>query len=270
MFGRTMTQKEYRAYPAISKSDLFKITKSPLHFKYYLENPEESTPSLMFGIACHKYVLENDDFWNDFTVMPNIDRRTTDGKREYASWLKENGGKIEILNDDLEKIKEMAAVVYSNKFAKRLLDGEHEKSFFWVDQDTEEECKCRPDDIVIIGDQHVLVDYKTTENAETEAFRRQAIKRGYDLQAGMYLEGYKANTGHDAAFIFIAQEKKPPYAINILQADEFMVREGKQLFHDLMEIYHDCKTTGNWYGYMGADGDVQNLGLPKWLQKEFE
>lgn len=270
MSEKTMTQKEYRAHPAISKSDLFKITKSPLHFKYSLENPEESTPSLSFGSACHKYILEKDDFGNEFAVMPDVDRRTKEGKLEYQAFIEENNGKIMISNDEIEKIKEMAAVVYSNKFAKRLLDGEHEKSFFWKDQDTEEECKCRPDDIVVIGDQHVLVDYKTTDNAETEAFRGSAIKYGYDLQAGMYLEGYKANTGQDAAFIFIAQEKKPPYAINILQADEFMVREGKQLFHDLMEIYHDCKTTGNWYGYMGADGDVQNLGLPKWLQKEFE
>lgn len=96
-------------------------------------------------------------------------------------------------------------------------------------------------DIVVIGDQHILVDYKTTDNAETEAFRSSAIKYGYDLQAGMYLEGYKANTGQDAIFLFIAQEKKEPYAINILQADEFMVKEGKQLFHDLMDIYHECK-----------------------------
>lgn len=86
----------------------------------------------------------------------------------------------------------------------------------------------------------------------------------------MYCEGYKANTGEDAIFIFVAQEKKPPYAINILQADEFMMIEGKNLFHDLMEIYHNCKVTDNWYGYMGENGDVQSLGLPKWLQKEFE
>lgn len=84
-----------------------------------------------------------------------------------------------------------AAVVHENKFADRLLQGKHEISFFWTDEATGEECKCRPDDIVVIGDQHILVDYKTTDNAETEAFRSSAIKYGYDLQAGMYLEGTK-------------------------------------------------------------------------------
>lgn len=270
MAGVKIPQSEYRANPAISKSDLFKITKSPLHFKWAMEHKEEKTPSLIFGSACHKYVLEKEDFEKEFAVLPDINRRTKAGKEEYEAFLAVNADKDVISKEDFEKLKEMAAVVLENKFAKRLLEGEHETSFFWTDPDTGEECKCRPDDITVIGEQHILIDYKTTDNAETEAFRSSAIKYGYDLQAGMYLEGYKANTGKDAIFIFIAQEKKEPYAINILQADEFMVKEGKQLFHDLMEIYHECKESDNWYGYMGETGDVQNLGLPKWLQKEFE
>jgi hypothetical protein len=270
MAGVSIPQSEYRAYPAISKSDLFKITKSPLHFKWSMENKEDKTAALIFGSACHKYILERDDFDSEFAVALNVDRRTKAGKEEYAKWLEENKWKDVVSSDDMEKIKAMAEVVDSNKFAKRLLSGEHEKSFFWTDEQTGEECKCRPDDITIIGNQHILVDYKTTDNAETEAFRASAIKYGYDLQAGMYCEGYKANTGEDAIFIFVAQEKKPPYAINILQADEYMMIEGKNLFHDLMEIYHNCKVTDNWYGYMGETGDVQSLGLPKWLQKEFE
>ena len=270
MAGVKIPQSEYRSHPAISKSDLFKITKSPLHFKWAMENREDKTPALVFGSACHKYVLEKEDFDKEFAVMPDVNRRTKAGREEYEAFLAVNGGKDVISPDDFEKIVTMAAVVHKNKFADRLLQGEHEISFFWTDEATGEECKCRPDDIVVIGDQHILVDYKTTDNAETEAFRSSAIKYGYDLQAGMYLEGYKANTGQDAIFLFIAQEKKEPYAINILQADEFMVKEGKQLFHDLMDIYHECKVTDNWYGYMGESGDIQNLGLPKWLQKEFE
>ena len=77
MPGIAMSQKEYRAHPAISKSDLFKITKSPLHFKWSMENKEEPTPSLIFGSACHKYILEREDFDNEFAVYSDIDRRTT-------------------------------------------------------------------------------------------------------------------------------------------------------------------------------------------------
>ena len=62
-----MTQSEYRAYPAISRSDLMKFKKSPLHYKYAVENPEEEqSPALIFGAACHKYVLEKDEFETEF------------------------------------------------------------------------------------------------------------------------------------------------------------------------------------------------------------
>ena len=49
-----MTEKEYREYPAISRSELFKISESPEKFKYYQEHPEEPTPSLIFGQLFHR------------------------------------------------------------------------------------------------------------------------------------------------------------------------------------------------------------------------
>ena len=134
MAGLSIPQSEYRAHPAISKSDLFKITKSPLHFKWSMENKEDKTAALIFGSACHKYILERDDFDSEFAVALNVDRRTKSGKEEYAKWLEENEGKDVVSSDDMEKIKAMAEVIDSNKFAKRLLSGEHEKSFFWTDE----------------------------------------------------------------------------------------------------------------------------------------
>ena len=143
MAGLSIPQSEYRAHPAISKSDLFKITKSPLHFKWSMENKEDKTAALIFGSACHKYILERDDFDSEFAVALNVDRRTKVGKEEYAKWLEENEGKDVVSSDDMEKIKAMAEVIDSNKFAKRLLSGEHEKSFFWTDEQTGEEVPAR-------------------------------------------------------------------------------------------------------------------------------
>ena len=107
-----------------------------------MENREDKTAALIFGSACHKYILERDDFDREFAVALNVDRRTKSGKEEYAKWLEENEGKYVVSSDDMEKIKAMAEVIDSNKFAKRLFSGEHEKSFFWTDEQTEEECKC--------------------------------------------------------------------------------------------------------------------------------
>ena len=65
-----MTNKEYREHEGISRSELFKIAKSPLHFKYALDHPEEKTPALIFGGAAHKYILEMGDFDKEYAVAP--------------------------------------------------------------------------------------------------------------------------------------------------------------------------------------------------------
>lgn len=266
----SMTNKEYREHEGISKSSLFKISKSPLHFKYAMDHPEENdTEALLFGRAVHKWILEPDTFYEEFAIMPTVDRRTNAGKEAYAKFLTLSEDKDVITEDMFSKIKEMADVVNSNEAAKKLICGEHEHSFFWTDEQTGEPCKCRPDILAEIGGRHIIVDYKTTDSAETSDFMKSAIKYGYDLQAGMYTEGMKANTGNDYMFVFIAQEKKPPYAINIVEATEDFISEGNQLFHDLLGIYHECKVTDNWYGYM-QNGKTNVLDLPDWLKREVE
>ena len=39
MNGQRMTNKEYREHEGISKSSLKIKKKSPMHFKYYMDNP---------------------------------------------------------------------------------------------------------------------------------------------------------------------------------------------------------------------------------------
>lgn len=269
--GVVISNKEYRKHEGISKSDLHILTKSPAHFKYAMEHRvENDSAALLFGRAAHKAVLEPETFCNEFCIEPELNKRTKEGKQAYELFLLENEGKDVISKKDAETVLGMRDAISKHKFASKLLTGVYEKSFFWKDEATGEMCKCRPDCITKIGDQYICVDYKTASDAETTAFMRSAIQNGYDLQAAMYTEGLKANTGEDFMFVFVAQEKKPPYAINILQADEFFIREGSILFHDLLEIYHNCKETDNWYGYEGEEGNIASLGLPKWLQKEFE
>jgi hypothetical protein len=153
-------------------------------------------------------------------------------------------------------------------FVSKLINGEHEISYFWVDEDTGLECKCRPDSI-----NHklkIVVDYKTCDNAETEHFMKQAIRLGYDLQAYMYQKGIKENIGEEYLFVFIAQEKKPPYAVNILQADDNFMASGKQIFREMLNVYKECSESGEWYGYLGRKPEINSLGVPKWIENILE
>ena len=81
-----MTEQEYRQHPAISRSELFKISESPEKFKYYREHPEEPTPALVFGQLFHAMALTPETVLEQFAVMPNVDRRTKAGKDEFAEF----------------------------------------------------------------------------------------------------------------------------------------------------------------------------------------
>lgn len=265
MEGIRISNKEYRQREGISSSELKKIMKSPLHYKHYKENPDETdSPSLLFGRAAHKYILETYDFYTEFSVAPNCDRRTKEGKETWNKFVVENEGKDIITQEQFEQIDAMRNAMLATPFVSKLINGEHEVSFFWTDKDTGLKCKCRPDSLN--EKLHIVVDYKTTEDAETEAFMRSAIRLGYDVQASYYLDGVKANTGEDYIFVFIAQEKKPPYAVNILQASDMFIESGRQTYKSLLETYKECSESGNWYGYMGANGEINSLGVPKWVE----
>lgn len=265
-----MTEKEYREHPAISRSELFKIRESPEKFKYYQENPEKTTPSLVFGQLFHAMALQPETVADLFAVAPNVDRRTKTGKEEFARFETEAEGKTVVTADMYQQATEMCEALNKNEFVKKLLKGEKEKTFFWDDDLTGEPCKCRTDVLTEIGDNLIVVDLKSTENAETEAFMKSAIKYGYDFQSAMYSKGVEVNTGKKPLFVFIAIEKTAPYAINILQADELFIRRGYDLFREYIGVYHDCKQTDNWYGYLGKFNQINNLALPAYLAKEVE
>ncbi len=265
-----MTEKEYREHPAVSRSELWKISESPEKFKYYKENPSEPTPALIFGQMFHKLALEPETFNDEFAVMPNVDRRTKEGKEIWTEFMEQSGGKVIISAGDYQKAYEMCESLNNAPYVKKLLSGEREKTFFWTDEMTGEECKCRVDCITETAKVNIISDLKSAAKGDTEHFMRDAINYGYDFQSAMYSEGVKANTGKEYVFVFIVVEKEPPYAVNVLQADSLFIKRGYDLFREYIGIYHDCKETGDWYGYMGKFKMINSLALPAWLAKEIE
>lgn len=265
-----MTEKEYREHPAISRSELFRIRESPLKLKYFKEHPEPPTPALLFGQAFHKLALEPDTFFDEFSVAPDVDRRTKDGKAAWSEFLDQAAAKTVITKEMYDQAKEMCDSLNADPFARKLLNGKREIPFFWAERRTGEECKCRVDCLNTQYSQPIVVDVKSTTDASTDAFIRDAIKYGYDFQAAMYSDGVEQNIGQRPLFVFIAVEKDPPYAVNILQADELLLRRGDNLFREYIGIYHDCRKTGNWYGYLGKNNQINNLALPAYLAREVE
>lgn len=268
MKGIRISNKEYREREGVSSTDLKKIAKSPAHFRYWKDNPQEDTPALLFGRACHKYMLENGEFFSEFAVAPNVDRRTKAGKEEWAVFEADNADKDIISVTDFEKIQEMHKALYDTPFVKKLLSGEKELSFFHADESTGLVLKARPDCLTEVGETNILVDYKTTDNADSDDFMRQAIKLMYDLQMSYYRDILEKETGKQYSVIFIAQEKSAPYCVNIMEANEYFLKSGKDMYRTMLDRYAECKETDDWYGY--TRNGINTLGLPNWLQKQYE
>ncbi|MBQ8823965.1 MAG: PD-(D/E)XK nuclease-like domain-containing protein [Ruminococcus sp.] len=258
-----MTNAEYHAHSAISKSDLDLIHRSPAHWIYKKNNPNKQTPEMLFGSAVHKMVLEPETFFDEFVVAPEVDKRTKSGKEEWNSFLEESKGKTVITNDILIKSKDIAESISHHVSARQLLTGGcAETSHFWTDERTGMQCKCRPDYLR----SGFCVDLKTTQNASEESFQKSAYKYRYYLQAYWYLHGLK-QCGIDYAdyFTLIAVEKEPPYGIATYYVDEDMLQLGKiEADEDLDRI---CECMKNNY-YSGYPEQLQCLGLPSWAKKK--
>lgn len=268
-----MNEMQYNNADGIRRSDLWKIDDSPEKFKWFLDHPAEQTPAMAFGSACHKYILENVDFASEYAVAPKLDRRTKDGKEAFAKFEEENAGKTIISQDDVDVMYEMRIALMKCKLADKLINGkgETEKAFFWKDPETREMCKIKCDRIVRYNRRLYVVDYKTCLCAETNRFNSEIFRLGYHFQAGMYTEGVMRSkkTKKRPGFLFVAQEKKPPYSVNVIEVSEEVMAAGVAKFHELMETYHNCKALDNWPGYM--TGDIPNdTFVPTWMQAEME
>lgn len=271
-----MTEKEYKAINGIRRSALWLISDSPQKFRWAEINPEPPTPAMVFGTMVHKLLLEPETFDNEFAVVPACDRRTKEGKAIYEAFMANLDGKdVELVSsEDYETAVQMVQAAKESPYVERLLIGEHEKAIIWTDDLTGEVCKSRLDSLGEVNGKPLIVDYKTTTDASTDAFMRTAINLGYDFQAAFEIEAVKNGTDlckdEDPTFVFIVQEKKAPFAVNILAADPMFIERGQNLFRELIGIYHDCKQSNEWYGYLGKYSNINNVTLPAWLAKELE
>lgn len=262
-----MTLAEYHAHPALSRSRLWLLHDSPQKFKYAIEHPEEPTPAFRLGAAFHKLALEPETFDEEYIPYPGYDRRTKEGKQMYAEFLEEAHGRTILTYDEMETIMGMVKSLMANPTAKVLLEkGIKEHSIFWKDKDTGVDLKCRPDIFIPDDGLKVIVDLKSTTSADTKNFTNECLRYGYDVQSAWYEEGVRTEYPGEYAFIYIAVEKTPPFAVNVMEMDKLMIDYGYIRFRELLDTYVECQKSGNWYGYMGSENNMNKIELPAWVQ----
>jgi len=251
----------YHAAPGLSNSAMGLLARSPAHLHASFDEPFEATPAMHFGSVLHARVLEPDKapFW---AVEPeDHDGRTKLGK-EWKRSVLETFDFI-LSADDAWAIGAMADAIRTHQTASQALkDGKAEVSIF-VDDANGLRRKCRID---WVSAGNSLVDIKTTEDARPEAFMRSAVTFGYHRQAAWYLDTWNLIAPTEQRkehFVFIAIEKKRPYALSVYIPTMQAIEYGRAEYARLSALYRECVKNDEWPGY---PSDIQWLELPKWIK----
>lgn len=203
-----MSNDEYHRHPSISKSqlDMFSRDENALEWVKNCPVDTEKLKTLDFGTAMHAICLEPELLKTDFIIMPPFNGRSNAGKEEKAAWLELNKDKKVLTTDEYTKLNLMFESVMAHPGARRLIEmqGAAEESFFWTDEETGVECRCRPDKN--LTDTQYLMDVKTTE--ELRKFCYSVEDYRYEVQDAYYTDGLRANDQDKEGMIFLVIQKK--------------------------------------------------------------
>ena len=91
----------YDGIQALNQSGAKELLKSPAHYQAYLARTREESKALRVGTAVHKLALEGLDAYNaTHAIAPEVDKRTKEGKAEWAEFVTANEGKAILSADE--------------------------------------------------------------------------------------------------------------------------------------------------------------------------
>jgi hypothetical protein len=259
-------EADYHQHPALSASGARKLLppSCPARFKWERDNPSPPRAVFDFGSAAHALVL---GAGADIVVIEHDDWRTKAAKEARDQAHAE--GKTPLLTRDYEQVKAMAAALTDHPIVRVLFDPDHgkpEQSLFWTD-DTGINLRARLDWLPDTADGRMIVsDYKTCASAAPDQISKALHNYGYAMQAAWYLAGVDAlNLADDAAFVFVFQEKDPPYLVTVAEPDRAAIIYGHNKMRRAIDVYRECIETDTWPGY---SDDVLLARLPGWVERE--
>lgn len=269
----------------ISKSGLVRLKESPAHYRD--GEPFVETPEIVFGRMYHCFLLQPEKFKKDYYVFDDSivcgaleakgvkkPRATNDYKLWYEGEMSFADGKILIEKDSFDRMTAMKDKLMQHPYANMLITkGEPEQGMIG-----ELETECGTIGVKFIPDlrndiKRICIEFKTTVRASKEDFPKEAANYDYHIQAALYadlLELYY-NDKRTVQFIFIAQEKRKPYAFNIFEAGPQFIAQGRYEYEMLLQLYKYCQENDKWPGYQifcQNKYGILELKLPNWSIKD--
>lgn len=281
--------EQYLTIDAFSKSGVKDMMRSPMHYKYYKDNPKE-TDAMALGslVDCmllepelfnSQYIMQPDTFPSPVKVKKNETPRTEQKPwtnrssvcREYAKTLVLRTGKMIISPDMLKEAEAIIANIKKSITASDYLVGMKQVTLVWYDEETGVKCKARPDNLD--SEFSFITDLKTTDDASETSWRHTMTKFDYHVQAAMYMDGFRVLSGEDTKlpFVFVVGETSAPYGVAIYHARTESIITGRKRYREALRLYKYAKENDLWeQSYIDdvVDVDVLPYALDRNLSDE--
>lgn len=263
-----MPPGEYFAHPAISRSQLADLQRSPLHYWAKHVDPNRITvpldsPALRFGTAVHTAVLEPERFEEVYAIGPQVASKASKAWKDALAQT----DRTLLTPDEAHAIDGIRRSLSGHRAASRALTGQagqNEVTFISPDR-CGLDLKCRADRI----SEGWVIDLKTTQDASANAFAKSCANFGYHIQAAFYTRVIGTCMGmKPKGFAFVAVEKEPPYAVQVFKASQEMLDYGARQVDDLLEQLAELSLNyapeKPWPSYTQ---EAVELSLPAWAMR---
>lgn len=252
-----ISNADYHADSALGSTSLKTLaTRTPANWKWEREHPVHKD-AYDIGTVAHSLILEGDE--SGVTVIDVDDKRgnkwTVPANKAKAE------GKIPLAAKEWAMVEGMRDAVMAHPIA-RIAFTNHiaERSIFWEEDGLI--LKCRPDSQI----PGLLIDLKTTVNANPRDFHKAAYDFGYHQSAAHYIDGVKAASGEDLPFLFVLAEKSAPHLVSVVELDGEVIEQGRRLNTIGKNIYRECLATDTWPGYP----TTAPVRFPAWAIRKME
>jgi exodeoxyribonuclease VIII len=246
-------RKEYRAFPALNQSAAKHLLVSAAHYQAYINAPHGETKALRFGTFVHSAILEPHTLNDLYATAPDVDRRTKDGKEQWAAFATANVGKT-ILDAEESATGHLVASFARLALKNHGVTFDETEVMYQVDYNGIP-LKAAIDGVA--GD--YLWDIKTTDDASAAGMLKAIRNYRYNLQAYWYRLVYELATGkRPLGFRFLFVEKEPPYATAVCEIGPELMSWAVSDFEKAVTLYRQCSETGVWPAY---PDDVQVIDV---------
>ena len=258
-----MPEADYHRLERMSASRLKVLERgTPRHLTAMLAE-DRNTPAMRIGSAMHCLALLGEEaFKAQFAVAPDVDRRTKDGKAEYAAFVESCGSRTVLTVGEYEDARNMAEAVRTDPHSRDILDAcplRELTALGEVEYDGHRiPCKGRLD---LYNKSGILADLKSIgQDASAYNCEKYALEWGVWLQMALYR---RMAVSHNAAHIVFV-ESKPPYCVAVRQ----MLAMDIEAFDPILNLC--IKRYARWMKNPDAGWDTDPIRLPEWKIRQIE